>query len=365
MIPLIKPYITPEIKAEVLKVLDSGYLTEGPVTKAFEKVCREYVGCRHAVSVSNCTVGLETALRALNVGPGDEVIVPDYTYPATADVVNIVGAEIVLVDISPEDMLIDYDALEAAISDRTKAVIPVSLFGYPLNWSRLNRIKEKHRLFIIEDAACSLGAEYQGKKVGSQADISVFSLHPRKFITTGEGGLISTNNSEWAEWMNSYKHFGMRTENDRQHVAFDRIGSNYKLSNVLAAIGLGQMKQINDLLERRQKLAERYIQLLSTQPKIRLPVKVPYGKHSYQSFCIFTDSRDRIIQKMREADIETQIGTYSLHLQNAFKNNAACRISGNLSNSKYAFNHCLTLPLYHELSFENQERVVDRLITMT
>lgn len=219
-IPLIRPYITEEVKQEVNRVLDSGYLTEGPVTAALENAVRDYIGCGHVLAVCNCTVGLEMALRALGIGPGDEVIVPDYTYPATVDVINIVGATAILVDICTETMLIDYDAAEAAITDRTSAIMPVSLFGNPLNWDRLSQIKKKHDLFIIEDAACSLGATYKGIKTGTLADISVFSLHPRKFITTGEGGLITTNNPEWAEWMMSYKHFGMGVHQSRLNHCF-------------------------------------------------------------------------------------------------------------------------------------------------
>ena len=204
-IPLIKPYITQEVKDKVCDILDSGYLTEGAATRELENSFRDYVGCKYALAVCNCTVGLEMALRAMRVGPGDEVIVPDYTYPATASVVEIVGARIILVDVDPRSMLIDYEAVERAITDKTRAIIPVSIFGNPLDYQRLTRIKEKYNIFIVEDAACSIGAEFKGTKVGNLADISVFSLHPRKFITTGEGGIVTTNNEKWARWMDSYK----------------------------------------------------------------------------------------------------------------------------------------------------------------
>ncbi len=207
-IPLMKPYVTPEVKQAVCDVLDSGWLTEGPVTRALEESFGRYIGCEYALAVSNCTVGLETALRALGIGPGHEVIVPDYTYPATAFAVNLVGATAVLVDVHPATLLIDYEALEAAITPRTRAVMPVSIFGNPLDYDRLHQIRARHGLYIIEDAACAIGAAFRNTKVGALADISVFSLHPRKFITTGEGGIITTANREWAEWMLSYTHFG-------------------------------------------------------------------------------------------------------------------------------------------------------------
>ena len=198
-IPLIKPFITEEIKAAVCEVLDSGYLTEGPVTRQFEESIKDFTGCGYALAVCNCTVGLEMALRSLGVGPGDEVIVPDYTYPATASVVEIVGAKTAIVDVDPANMLIDYEAVEKAITDRTKALIPVSIFGNPLDYSRLWEIKKKYGLYLLEDAACSIGAQYDGIYAGCLADISVFSFHPRKFITTGEGGMVTTNHPAWFE----------------------------------------------------------------------------------------------------------------------------------------------------------------------
>ncbi len=361
-IPLIKPYITQEVKDRVCEVLDSGYLTEGPVTAEFEACFKDYIGCRHALAVTSCTTGLELALRALGVGPGDEVIVPDYTYPATADAVAIVGAKNVVVDVSRDTMLIDYDGIEEAITDRTRAVMPVSAFGNPLDYDRLFEIKKKYGIYVIEDAACSIGAEYKGAKVGTLADISVFSLHPRKFITTGEGGLVTTDSTQWAEWMLSYKHFGMGVRDSRLTTAFDRIGTNYKLSNVLSAIGLVQMRHVEALLGRRLELAENYVRLLDGHGGVGLPETTPQGKHSRQSFCIYVENRDGVMEKMRQQGIEVQIGTYALHLQPAFAPGPGCAFSGDMPGSRYLFEHCLTLPLYHEMTEDDQEYVVQQLI---
>lgn len=363
-IPLIKPYITQEVKDKVCEVLDSGYLTEGPVTKELEDGFKDYIGCKYAHAVCNCTVGMEIALRVLGIGPGDEVIVPDYTYPATADVVAIVGAKIVIVDVSRETMLIDYDRIEEAVTDRTKAIIPVSGFGNPLDYERLNEVKQKYGLYIIEDAACSIGAEYKGLRVGNHADISVFSLHPRKFITTGEGGIITTNSIEWADWMLSYKHFGMGVSKSRLTTNFDRIGSNYKMSNILAAVGLVQMQHIDELLNRRLELAQNYIDLLNGHEKVIIPKTTDHGKHSRQSFCIYIDERDEVMKKMREMGIEVQIGTYALHMHPAFEPSEYCRVNGEMNGSKFAFEHCLTLPLYHELTFDDQKDVIKQLLKL-
>ena len=361
-IPLIKPFLPDGVKDKLWEVLESGYLTEGPVTREFEAAVRRYVGCGHVLAVTSCTTGLEMALRCLGIGPGDEVIVPDYTYPATADVAAIVGARIVIVDVSPDSMLIDYDQVESALGPHTRAVIPVSGFGNPLDWDRLSEIRERHGIYMIEDAACSLGAEFRGEKVGNQGDISVFSLHPRKFITTGEGGLVTTQNSEWADWMLSYKHFGMGVRESRLTTRFERIGSNYKLSNLLAALGLVQMERIGELLERRLQLAERYMDRLNGHENIVIPRTTRHGKHSRQSFCIHIDNRDAVMKEMRERGVEAQIGTYALHMHPAFAPSSRCRIVGELKGSRYAFEHCMALPLYHEMTEDDQDYVVDMLL---
>ena len=190
----------------------------------------------------------------------------------------------------------------------------------------------------------------------------MFSLHPRKFITTGEGGMITTNNTLWANWMNSYKHFGMDMNNSsRSGIQFDIIGTNYKLSNVLSAIGLGQMQIINDLLTKRIELAKNYTKLLIDQDNIILPSTIENGKHSYQSFCIYVENRDYIIEMMRKKGIEVQIGSYALHMHKAFRNNANIKLIGEYVNSKYAFDHCLVLPLFHTLSFNDQDFIIDCL----
>jgi dTDP-4-amino-4,6-dideoxygalactose transaminase len=363
-IPLIKPYITQEVKSKVCEVLDSGHLTEGPVTEQFEKAFIEYVGCQYALAACNCTVGLEMALRAVGVGPGDEVIVPDYTYPATADVVQIVGANTVIVDIDRETMLVDYDALEQAITRNTKAIIPVSLFGNPLDYRRLSNIKEKHGVFVIEDAACSIGAKFDDTCVGNLADISVFSLHPRKFITSGEGGMVTTNNRQWAEWMLSYKHFGMGFHDSRLKTGFDRIGTNYKLSDILAAVGLIQMRHIEELLNKRRIISQRYHQMLKDTPDISFPKPTPEATLSWQSCCIYVERRDQLIGQLKKKNIETQIGTYSLHMHKAFSENPKCYIVGDMHGSRYAFKHCLTLPVYNDMSEAEQAYVAKQLLRL-
>ena len=365
-IPLIKPFINQDIKNRVLDVLDSGYLTEGPVTREFESKLREFIDCKNLIAVTSATTGLEIALRALNIGPGDEVIVPDYTYPATASVVPIVGAKAIIVDVHKEDMLIDYDKIEAAITEKTKAIIPVSLFGAPLDYMKLNQIKSKYNLKIVEDAACSIGAQYRGTKIGCLADITVFSLHPRKFITTGEGGIVTTNDDELGKWMNSYKHFGMNMNgSSREGIQFDIIGTNYKLSNLQAAVGLGQLQFIDDLLSKRIELANNYKGIIQNIEEISLPqILNPQvdTQHSFQTYVVYVENRDLVMKLMRSKNIEVQIGSYSLHMHKAFQNNSLIEIKGEMENSKWCYEHALALPLYHDLTTDLQEFIIEELV---
>ncbi|MCR4327253.1 MAG: DegT/DnrJ/EryC1/StrS aminotransferase family protein [Nanoarchaeota archaeon] len=362
-IPLTKPYITDELIKNVTDVLKSGYLTEGPVTKELEKIVAKYTGVKYAISFTSNTTGMETVLRALKIGEGDEVIIPNYTYPATANVVYMVGAEPVLVDVDKKTANIDYSKIEEAISSRTKAIIPVSLFGNPLDYDKLNKIKEKYNLFIIEDSACSLGSSFSGKKTGSLADASIFSFHPRKFITTGEGGMVTTNNFQVAEFCNSYKHFGMTVKQEGDDLILDPNefsinGTNYKLSNVQSAIGLSQMKVIDKLLEERLDLAKRYDKLLEDIKEVEILKTTDNGKHSYQSYCILIQNRDSVMGEMRRRGVEVQIGSIVLNEHLAFKNT---RVSGVIENSKILGNECLALPFYNGLTEEDQITVINEL----
>lgn len=360
-IPLTRPYITDFLKKQVCKVLDSGILTEGEVTRQFETVVGTYLDVKNVLAVSNCTVGLEMAMRAINIVPGDEIIVPDFTYPATASAGMILGANVKVVGVDRRTLLIDYDSLEAAITSRTKAVVPVSLFGNPLDYNRLAEIKEKYGVFIIEDAACALGAKFDDRSVGRFSDITVFSLHPRKFITTGEGGLITTNNEEWAEWLDSFKHFGMVKDPLDVNDIFHMVGGNYKLSNLQAAVGLAQMQEVGVLMDQRQRGAEYYRTRLAGCEGIIIPEVMAGGVSSYQSFCILIEHRDQIRQKLRDRGIEVQIGSYALHRQKAFRDNPNCEFFGSMSGSAYAFEHSLVLPLYHDITPHEQDHVIEAL----
>jgi len=356
-IQLMKPWIEEGEYEAVKKVLESGYLTEGPVTREFEEEFAKYIGVKYAVATTSCTTALELGLRALGVGKGDEVIVSDFTYPATADVVYLLGAEPVLVDVSPESYNIEPDEIKKAITGRTKAIIPVSEFGNPLDLE-VYRIGREHGIPIVEDAACSAGAEINGKKVGTFADITCFSFHPRKVITTGEGGMLVTDNEEIAERAESFKHFGVEaTGKERHRSRFANLGTNYKLSNVLSAIGLVQLKKIDKIISERIKKARTYDKLLENLESVKTPIVKENCRHTFQSYCVKIlreGIRDELIENLKNKGIETQIGTYSLHMEPFF---AKTKRVGKLSNSEYLYKNLLALPLHHELSFEEQEYV--------
>ena len=201
--------------------------------------------------------------------------------------------------------------------------------------------------------------------MGTYADITVFSLHPRKFITTGEGGMVTTKNNDWASWMNSYKHFGMDMNNtSREGIHFDMVGTNYKLTNFQSAIGLGQFKHIDELLEKRRFLSKRYTSLLSKIKEIKIPNILAEGSHSFQSYCILLSARDKIMNTLRPQGVEVQIGSYALHMHPAYQNKNFFTIAGGLQGSITSFNQCLSLPLFHELTESEQDFVVKKIVEL-
>jgi dTDP-4-amino-4,6-dideoxygalactose transaminase len=299
----------------------------------------------------------------LGIGPGDEVIVPDFTHPATALVVMTVGATPVLVDVDIDTRNTSAELIKGAVTERTKAAIPVSIFGHPLDMDPINELGERHGFHIIEDAACSLGSEYKGKRVGSLTDLTVFSYHPRKVFTTGDGGLITTDNEEWKDTMASMKKFGGGLTPDGTP-AFIRWGSNYRMSNIHGAMALGQLRKAEGVVNDRNKKARVYDELLQDSPMVQLPEIKSYAKSNYQSYTIYLTRegiRDDVISKMREKAIEVQIGTYALHTQPVFER---LKRVGILETSLKLYENLLTLPLHHELTREDQERVVNELINI-
>lgn len=358
-IPLTRPYMDDAIKARVAQVLDSGWYTEGPVTKELEAACCGYFACRHAVAVTSATTGFEAALRAIDIQPGDEVIVPDYTYPSTASIPALLGAVAVIVDVDPRSMLISPQALADAITPRTRAVMPVSLFGNPVDYDAVRAAIAGRPIRIIEDAACGLGAEYQGRMVAAQPDMAVFSLHPRKILTTGEGGIITTDDDDLAKWLRCYKNFGC-VQRDGGYF-FDILGTNYKISDICAAVAAATMPSLPRLVGERRRVAAAYDERFRDNPRISISATTPGGRHAYQSYPVFVERRDEIMTGMRARNIEVQIGTHALHRHPAFHDTARVRLMGPMRGAEYAYTHCLVLPMFPGMTDAQIDRVVETL----
>lgn len=356
---LSRPLVGEEELDLIRQVIESKHLVDGPMTRKFEKTVSEYVGAKHGIATTSCTTAMEVSLRAMGVGLGDEVLVPDFTHPATALVVQMVGAEPILTDVDIDSYNINADIIKAAITDKTKCIIPVSIFGNPVDMKPINELKDKGQINIVEDAACSLGSEIDGRRVGSLTDITCFSFHPRKVFAMGDGGMITTNDDNLAEIANSMKRFGVSKIDGKGR--FTRYGSNYRLSDILGAVGLGQVRKIQEIVNDRIEKAKNYDKLLKDMEHVRIPIVKPNVKHNYQTYAVYIEKegiRDEIIREMRSRGIETQIGTYALHLEPIF---AKVRRCSELSNSTRLFKNLLALPLHHELTYENQVFVCENL----
>lgn len=361
-IPLIEPVVGDEELENIETVLDSGYMTQGPYAEEFEDGFADRVGIDHGITVTSCTTGMELALEALGVGSGDEVPIPDFTHPATANAVVRVGADPVLVDVDRDTYNVNPDALSDAITDDTAALLPVSWGGQPLPTDAIDDIAANHDIPVIEDAACSSGAAYDGQPVGSQFDVSVFSFHPRKVLTTGEGGMITTDDDDLAQTMRSIKNFG--TDQREGEIGFVRDdATNYRFSDILAAVGVAQLEKLDEIVERRREIAHRYTDLLADIDGVRSPMEPDEAYHNYQAYCVYVEAgddetRDDLIDAMAERDIETQIGTYALHNTEAFSD---AKQESDLETSSALEANLLTLPIAHSVTVEDQKQVVDTL----
>lgn len=361
-IPLTRPE-TDEAEVErVAAVLSSGHLTQGPVVEEFEEQVGDLVGCRHAVATTSATTALHLSLAALGIGPGDEVLVADFTFPATANVVVQQGATPVLVDIDPSTFAIDPKDLADRVNARSKAIIPVHPFGLSADLDPILRIAAQHDLAVVEDAACALGADYRGRPVGSLGVVGCFSFHPRKSITTGEGGVIVTDDDRLAERLRLLRSHGGRREERR--FRFDDAGYNYRLSDILAAVGVAQLPKLRGFVERRRALADRYHKLLGGVDDVGLPGDTEWGRHIYQSYVLMLPDRvdrDDVIRRLSTVGVETTLGTYALHDEPFFARTYGYK-PNDLPNAHAAYRKTLTLPLFPSMSWADQDYVVEQLL---
>lgn len=346
---------------EVKAVLQSGYLTQGPKATEFEGLVAGFVGSRRGLATSSCTTALHLSLVALGIGPGDEVVVPDFTFPATANVVVELGAVPILVDINPSTFTLDPQELDRVVTRRTRAIMPVHAFGLCADMDAVMAFARPRGIPVVEDAACALGAEISGLKAGALGDVACFSFHPRKVITTGEGGMVTTNDEALGDRLRLLSSHGACRGD--LYLSFEEAGFNYRMSDVNAAIGVIQMGRLDWILNRRRALASRYQHALASSPGIAVPVEPDGYRHSFQSYVVtLADGidRDAVIRATRQAGVETTLGTYAVHAQPFFQRKYGYR-QGDLKGSDGAFRQSLTIPLYPSMTEADVDVVVDSL----
>lgn len=361
MIKLAIPDIGEEELQEIKKVFDSKYLVQGDKVDEFEELAKKYLDVKHAIAVSSGTAALHLALISLNINSGDEVIVPDFTFPATSNVVELVGATTNLVDINLESFCIDVDKIEKNITDKTKMIIPVHEFGQSAEMDKIMLLAEKYNLKVVEDAACAFGTEYKGKMVGTIGDIGCFSLHPRKAITTGEGGIIVTNDDEIAEKIKILRNHGLSYINGKPQ--FISAGFNYRMTNIQGAIGTVQIKKLEKINKKRMEIVKEYDSLLKNIQGIIIPKELKNSKHVWQTYHILINkniNRDEVICELNKRNIETNFGAYAVHKQPYYKEKYEYK-DDEFENSLYAYNYGLALPLHNQLEKEDIKYISDEL----
>jgi perosamine synthetase len=372
VIPLSRPFFGPEEEDAVRDVLRSGWVAQGPATTAFEREAAEAIGVPHAVAVSSCTTALHLAVLAAGVGPGDEVILPAFTFPATANAVLYTGAVPVLVDVEPETLNICPRAAEGAVTGRTKAIIGVHLFGFPFDVAALRTLCERHGLRLLEDAACAIGTRLDGRMAGGFGDVACFSLHARKVITCGEGGLLTTRDEETAERLRSLRTHGAdRSAEARQGEGlappaprYGRLGYNYRLSDIQAAVASVQLRRLDGFVRERNDLAARYDAELGDLPGLRLPPRREGRLHSYQSYVVVVEpdapiAARPLMDALAAEGISTRTGTYAVHLQPYYRDHVGEPPS--LPAAEQAGASSVALPLFNGLTRSDQDAVIRAL----
>jgi len=363
-IPLSRPDISALEERLVIEVLRSGRLSIGPMLEQFESLVAQRAGCHQGVGVSSGTAGLHLVLKALGIGPGDEVVTTPFSFVASANVIEYVGAKPVFVDIDPSSLNMDPNRIEAAITDRTKAVLAVEAFGNPMHMDTVAKIAARHEITLIEDACEALGCTHKGRKAGSFGRVGVFGFYPNKQITTGEGGMIVTDDERLADTCRSLRNHGrpvgsMGTDAGSwlDHV---RLGYNYRMSEVSAAIGVAQMQRFDELIQRRQNVARHYLGRLVSSPDLILPTVDP---ETFMTWFVFVvrletgfsrDERDRIIRGMRTHDIGVSNYFPCIHLQPHYREKYG-HAEGDFPIAEAVSGRTIALPFHGYLS----EREID------
>ena len=366
MIPVIRPWLGEEEAAAAAAAVASGWIAQGPRVAEFEGQFAAAFGGGHAVAVSSCTAALHLALIAAEIGPGDEVIVPSLSFIATANAVRYVGAQPVFADVDLATQNLVPETVQAHFTGRTRAVILVDQAGVPADLDRLRALCDPRSIAVIEDAACAAGSTYRGRPAGAGAALAAYSFHPRKLITTGEGGMISTHDASVAGRLRRLREHGMDASATERHSSqqpviehYTEVGFNFRMTDIQAAIGLVQLRKLNQLVARRRDLAERYRRMLSSIPGLRMIEDPEYGTTNYQSFWIMLPddapvSRDEMLRNLAEAGISARRGIMAAHLESAYADHP----HEMLSVTEQLTARSLILPLFHDMTEEQQATVV-------
>jgi len=375
IIPIARPWMDEQEAAAARRVILSGWITQGPEVAAFEREFADAVDAPHACAVSSCTTALHVALVALGVGTDDEVITVSHSFIATANAIRYCAAIPVFVDIDPATLNIDPGLIEAAIGPRTKAILAVHQLGMPCDLGALTAIAARHRLPLIEDAACAIGSEVEWEagwqRIGRpHGDIACFSFHPRKLLSTGDGGMLTTRSTDLDRAFRLLRQHGMSVPDAVRHsstkVVFEEYpvaGYNYRMTDIQAAIGREQLKRLPAIIARRRELAARYQARLQSIDGVVVPREPQWGRSNWQSYAVrigaWVDQRT-FMQRMLDAGIATRRGVMNAHRERAYPA-GTWRSPGGLSQSEEAQDTTVILPLFHQLTEEDQDRVVDTI----
>jgi dTDP-4-amino-4,6-dideoxygalactose transaminase len=375
MIPIIKPSLDEREAEAASRVILSGWITQGPEVASFEREFAEMVAAPHACAVSNCTTALHLALLAAGVHAGDEVVTVSHSYIATANSIRYCGAVPVFVDIEPATFNIDPHLAEAAITDKTRAILCVHQVGMPCDLASLVPIAERHGLHLIEDAACAAGSEIlwngQWERIGKpHGDAACFSFHPRKLVSTGDGGMITTRHKDWDKQFRLWRQHAMSVPDTVRHSSnevifetYPELGFNYRMTDIQAAVGREQLKKLPGIVARRRELASRYSSLLADVPGLITPVEPEWARSNWQSYCVRLPKscdQKQTMQTLLDRGISTRRGIMCAHREPAYRQQP-WRSLGSLRVSEQAQETATILPLYNELSLADQEYIAEQL----
>jgi perosamine synthetase len=374
-IPVARPWLGEEEAAAARRAILSGWVTQGPEVAAFEQEFAAAVGAPHACAVSSGTTALHLALLAVGVGDGDEVITVSHSFIATANAVRYCGAVPVFIDVDAATFNMDPALIEPAISPRTRAILCVHQLGMPCNLSAILDIGGRHGLPVIEDAACAIGSELlwggAWEPIGRpRGVVACFSFHPRKLVSTGDGGMLTTSDSALDEQFRLLRQHGMSVPDTVRHVSprviaerYPVVGFNYRMTDIQAAVGREQLKRLPLMLARRRERAARYDERLRAIRGVVPPAQPSWARSNWQSYAVRLDGgldQRTVMQSMLDAGISTRRGIMNAHQEEAYRT-APCRIAGTLACSERAHDRAIILPLYHQMTDQDQDRVLDAL----